>query len=588
MEISEVIKRFVSGNERDPLYKEAKDAYDHLRFHFDSHKHDFWNPQDINPYFHRLIFCRRPGEPNYIKDYRSQIYLTKTRKPIGKVITSLKKIVKSPDWLIDWKNVEYPASIPDKDFELYISKGYPFFRSLEAQVYTYLLEKMLVDANGVVWVMPVTRYVPENEFLSPSAYFVHSNNVFWMDQENCIFLSEEKKVVQQKDSWREVPVFVFIDKNKIVKLWHNGEGYSTDVWEHNHNELYAFRIGGKVKKMNGSSVLFASFLDMMLEGLDTAAREVSDLDADVVRTMYTTMWYYGGQECHKCNGTGKVGNGKVCGSCNGEGILPRSPYVDIKVKAEMGENLPPTPPAGFVNKDTKIIEIQDKRIDKHIFDALSSINMEFLAATPLNESGKAKEIDKSETNAYIYEVAYALVDRVMYNITRMVAMQRYWTVMNGDKKEIMKLLPDMRIPEKFDVFSSNYLLDEIKSAKDSEIDPHVISNIELEYVEKRFEGQEKIRDKVALSIKLNPFPGKTTDELLNMAMAGVVKKEDIAMSLYMPSLIDRAMSEDKDFLDKEREEQLSILSSFSREKIPDVTRSIIDEIDESEQVDDIE
>ena len=146
----------------------------------------------------------------------------------------------------------------------------------------------------------------------------------------------------------------------------------------------------------------------MLPSLDEAAREYSDLQAEVVQHIHSNMWTIAGQDCPKCSGIGKVkkdGQPVACGDCKGEGVMPMSPYKNITIKRpKLDDDKIPTPPVGFVEKNTEIVKIQDERISKHYLRALESINMEFLAKTPLNESGKAKEIDKEELNNFIFKV----------------------------------------------------------------------------------------------------------------------------------------------------------------------------------------
>jgi hypothetical protein len=90
----------------------------------------------------------------------------------------------------------------------------------------------------------------------------------------------------------------------------------------------------------------------------------------------------------------KEGVQSVCDKCE-NGTILKSPYKDFVVKkAAFDEQQVPTPPAGYIQKDVEIIKIQDERIKNKIYNSLSALNMEFLAETPLNQSGKAKEVDR--------------------------------------------------------------------------------------------------------------------------------------------------------------------------------------------------
>jgi hypothetical protein len=120
------LDKYLKGNIRHEAYQRTVRIADHLGFHFNGYENRFENPQFVNgtnvkynnafnssllnkrenPFFNELIDTRRPGESEIFKTYRRDIYISYTKRPCFKVLNSLKKIVKSPDWNIDWTKAE--------------------------------------------------------------------------------------------------------------------------------------------------------------------------------------------------------------------------------------------------------------------------------------------------------------------------------------------------------------------------------------------------------------------------------------------------------------------------------------------------
>jgi hypothetical protein len=90
----------------------------------------------------------------------------------------------------------------------------------------------------------------------------------------------------------------------------------------------------------------------------------------------------------------------------------------------MGEVPAPTPPMGYIQKQTEIAELQDKRINEMRYRSLAAINMQFLEAQPAAQSGVAKAYDRDETNNTFYGVAVDM-GTIMTNIAELCAMWRY-------------------------------------------------------------------------------------------------------------------------------------------------------------------
>lgn len=575
----ELVFSYIKNNkQRHAAYYETVDIADHLKFHIDGYRFDMNKgyTQRENPYFNKLIDTMRPSESDTIKTYRRSIYIGKTKSPTNKVINSLKKIVKSPEWDISFDKSLYPPVIKeDETLEYYTEKKYPMFNSVENWAINYLLKENLSDPNGIVCIMPIDYEVEATEYVKPVALFIPSVDVYEYKADK-LLVFKSNKISEYKSNDGKVVykenVIVTINENEIWesrKLNTKGDWSLDLVYVHDLGKLPAFRSGGQYKTIIDGSPIYVSMIDGMLNGLDTAARECSDLDAEVVQHIYSTMWYYSGQECSTCNGTGKVliqGKQSVCGSCSGEGVLKKSPFKDLVVKSpNIGEQQVPTPPAGYIIKPTDIVKIQDERIQKHIYDALSSINMEFLTNAPANQSGVAKAYDRDELNNFVYGVAYHFVEilnRVFYFINE----YRYKLIV-PDEKLREQMLPEIYVPETFDLLTANLLMEEISKARNSKQSILVINELEKEYAEKAFPDDDYITDKMEVINKIDPFIGLTIAEKNDLLVSGGIQKIDFIVSVYIYDFIEQAINANPDFYEWEYAKQREMIYKMANDKL---------------------
>lgn len=596
----EVVKKFIKGNQRHAAYLEAVDIQQHLSFHIDGFKPEWLvNTPDhlirlaqnlgldnqINPYFDRLIAQRRPGETDKVLVHRKIIYASITKEPTGKVINSLNKIVRSDDWKIDYSNSE-TISQEGENLEDYAEKNYPAFGSVTNWAYTFAIKKMLSDPNGFMVVLPLefptmdqegNATVQSNEFLRPFANYVSSQDVLFYEPNVMIaYKSNEVREMKTKDGIKIVPVFIIISTEGVWEAVQANDNFTlTQVMNFGEDgmDLPIVQNGGLIDRFINNILIYNSFLNPMLPRLDEGAREYSDMQAEVLLHIHSTLAVIQGQDCAKCHGTGKLpkeGGSVVCGDCKGRGALKQDPYDQIIVRVRDADKQQiPFPPAQYITKSTDIVKIQNERIDAHIFKALGSINMEFLAETPLNQSGKAKEVDKEELNNFVYSVAFHLVKNMMNPIYKIISDYRY-SVLIPDQKKRNELLPLIQVPEHFDLLTENALIEQIGKAKEAGVDATIIQEMQVDYVNKKFRDSPEIRKQLQVSLDMNPFPTATPEEIIEMEMNRDITKEDAVTSVYANYFVQKATEADEEFLDKTFEEQLKIIRDMTDEKITEL------------------
>ena len=594
---AEIVKKFIKGNQRHAAYLETVDIQQHLSFHIDGFKPEWIQniseatrrlAQNLglqdqrNPYFDRLIAQRRPGETEKVLAHRKIIYASITKEPTGKVITSLNKIVRSDDWKIDYSNSE-TIKQEGENLEDYCEKNYPAFGSVTNWAYTFAIKKILSDPNGFMVVLPLefptideqgNSTIQANEFLRPFANYVSSEDVLFYEPNVMIaYKSNQVREIKTKDGTKIVPVFRIISTEGVWEAVQSNDNFILTQVMSFDMDLPIVINGGIIDKFINNILVYNSFLHPMLPRLDESAREYSDMQAEVLLHIHSTLAVVQGQDCAKCHGTGKLpkeGGSVVCGDCKGRGAMKQDPYDQIIVRVRDADKQQiPFPPAQYITKSTDIVKIQNERIDAHIVKALGSINMEFLAETPLNQSGKAKEVDKEELNNFVYSVAFHLVKNMMNPIYKIISNYRY-SVVIPDQKKRNELLPLIQVPEHFDLLTENALIEQIGKAKDAGVDATIIQEMQVDYVNKKFRDSPEIRKQLQVSLDMNPFPAATPEEIVDMEMNRDITKEDAVTSIYANYFVQKATEADKKFLDKTFEEQLKIIRDMTNEKIKEL------------------
>jgi len=131
----------------------------------------------------------------------------------------------------------------------------------------------------------------------------------------------------------------------------------------------------------------------------------------------------------------------------------------------------------------------------------------------------------------------------------------------------LDLLPIVYVPEKFDLLSEDILLDNIKKATDSGVGAIIISEMQSDYINKKFRDMPDVRDKLVVTNEMNPFVGVSNDDLNNMLLAGIISKKDAIKSIYINEFIDMAIAKDKRFIDKTYEQRVVIIDAMADAKM---------------------
>lgn len=559
----DIVKEYIVNGKRHKLYSETCKSYNQMLI--------FSDGADAG----ELLRERRPSESDEILKYREKIYICITESTINKVIMSLNKIRKSSDWNIRYDTSKVSPKInEDETLQHYCEYNYPFYSSVTNWLFNICLKNYLIDSNALCVVIPLDVFIAENEILKPFGLIFNSDNILHYKQDEfAIVMSTDQATYNYKGvEYNNGKIYYAIDTVRIQKWVQNDpSGNIVMEYEYNHNfgKLPAFKLKGIFKRAYDTDILYQSKISTMIPHLKEAVREYSDLQAGVVNHLHPTMWAYANEECKDCLGTGKVKSGTrsiTCSKCKGEGNKIVNPYSMIMVKPPIpGQANVPTPPAGEIPKQIDIIKLQNERVNDHIYKSLASINMEFLAEVPLSQSGVAKEVDKDELNNFVHSVAEDLIS-ILDNLYYYINLYRN-KIRIGNDKELMEQLPVISVPERYDIISGAYLLDELQRAKTAGLNASIIKNMEIEYANKKFNYDPQVKDSMELVYRLDPFPAISQDDKMAMLMNKGITTVDYIISCNINKFVTRAIMENANFASLTYEKQLDVLTSYAEEII---------------------
>lgn len=526
----------------------------------------------------KLINERRPSESEEIKNYRKQIYVPKTKNPISKVISSLEKIRRSQDWSIQYDASKVSPRIAEGETLYdYCEKNYPIHTSITNWCFSELLKQYLLDANGIVAVIPFSVPESTSEYVKPIATFFGSEQIVnYVENEYVVLKSKDTSTYTTPEGEivkTDGAIYYIITRYECLKYEQinvKGDLEQKQVYEHNIGILPAFKVGGLFKERINNDTIYESRIAAMIPSLDEAAREYSDLQAEIVQHIHSEKYGYTNSECSHCRGAGKVTeNGKqaTCKHCNGTGsVLNVSPYGMYLIEnARAGEAQLPAPPIGYVQKSSEIARLQDERVRQHLLDALSAVNMEFLAETPLSQSGVAKEVDRDELNNFVNAIAEDLV-RCLDNVYFFINEYRYLIIVENEI-ERREMLPNINVPVKYDLLNTNILMQQLTSARNAQLNPVILRAMEIDFAKKQFCTDKSISDMVEATFDLDPLFGVSQENKMTMLSMGGITPIDYVLSCNVAAFVRRAINENEDFYSLSYEKKMEIMRKYAEDII---------------------
>jgi hypothetical protein len=548
-----------------PKRRESYDAY------LKAYEQHEWHFDGTFP--EKLIKRKRPSEDSQILEYREASFQPMTKPTATKVFTSLQKIRKSPDWNITIGK-EIPKIATGEDIFTYMYEKYPVFESIERWCFNAYLRNYLMDAGAICVTVPLNLFKPDNEYFKPYTKIIECEYVYAY-KANEYFIwdgDEEYYFTEGKNTHKGFVVYAITETRyyRYEQTSSNGAFKVAFDYAHNLGKLPCFEVGAVIKDIENESMFYETRVAGIIPALNEAICLYSDIQAEVVQHVHSTMYSYQAQECTTCSGTGTVQNEESvsikCNTCKGKGVFPFNPYEHVVLRpTNLGDPAAPNPPVGYIQKDTTIITILDDRFKQQLYDALSAINMEFLAERPLNQSGTAKQVDAEELNNFVYSVGEDMVHAIATS-TYHCALWRY-SGLGISNEDFNEMLPTVNIPTHFDIVSDSVMLDEISRMSTSKVDPTLIKAANISYARKKFSTSPEVGEQVISRMELDPLSGVSEDQILMGKQDGYILETDLIIHYNINQFTERAIEENQNWKDLTKKEKKAILLAYAKEFI---------------------
>jgi hypothetical protein len=529
----------------------------------------------------------RPREEDAVKQYRLDSWEPITQSKFDKAIYILQKIFNPRLFSVVFP--PQPGGIKLKEeetLEYYTRFLYPQFDDVFNFFSEVLLKQMIADPNGVIAIVPTKYDLPQNEFQNPVAVLFGSSQV--LDKKDGVYFVLKDQNTVKFNYGREGVILHVFTLNSIITYHElekeNRERSFVEVakYDHNFGMMPVWHLGG-VTESRTYPYSYKSFFNAALPFWNKAVRLESDLDGALVNHLHPQKWEmtldceYSDENQNMCNGGvifNPVTNRKhTCSRCKGTGkISVKSPYEVYQISTDKIKNLEgnvsPIPPAGYITVPTEIINILKQTVAENLENGLSAICMDVVNKIGENQSGTAKEIDRTELNSFMGKVSDYLFDNHIPNFFYFINKFRYGVIL-GNKTD--DYLPIISKPTHFDILSIQDITEEIAKAKENNANSMYLTALELDLIDKRFSTNEDIKVESRLSLELNPFPNYSVEDKMNMSLDGTVSKKDVVISNNIIAFVKRAIEEEDNFLELERMEQMSILKGYAEELLKDGT-----------------
>jgi hypothetical protein len=527
-----------------------------------------------------LLERARPREDPEIKDYRIQNYEPTTKSAADKAINVVSKIFNPNLYSIRWKE----ETTSGRDLKKYTLEDYPVNNSIVNYMKDVVLRKMLADPNAVAAVKPMEMPQTDADQLKPVMVIFGSANVWNFDIDHYLIF------IRSEDNGNGVKWYYFQYYDKVQYILFRAYLSPTEQLYHEELEVYVWNLDqtpvwhlqGIVESQDNGDILYKSFFASAAPFWNLAIVHESDVLGAYINHMHPLRWEIS-EECDfrkeweglmsTCRGgiltwgrPGESAHIETCEKCNGTGTKSFGPYGVMKIpKSKLDPDLGISTPVDYVNVPTEATKMLEERAARMEQKGLWAINMDVEDEVGEVQSGVAKAIDRSAQYDTLYNIATVVFD---------VHLQNFYyfanALMNGVKdsstnKDSEKNLPEINKPTQFDIAGTPELINNLKAAKESGLDASVLNIKEQEILTRDFTTNPDLKTFAQKMLDLDPLPGMTPDDISLGVMKGFVSQVDSIIHFNKKRFIERAISENKDFLNLPKQDQIEVLEKYGLE-----------------------
>ncbi len=508
----------------------------------------------------------------------------------------------------------------NQTFQQYLDSEFPEYGSLDNFVFTFLPPLKMMDAMGVVAIMPHEipviekdgeQIIDPDELVEPFTKFYHTTRVVAYDEEFAVIESEERSIVDYNGKeMQDGLVYLIFDDQWIYKAIQVGKkvDYQFEVMEwFNHATGIV-----PVKRVEGIAIQIDE--TMMQQSPFLYATDILDevlLDSALLRGIKPTCTYpfrvMVGEYCEfsiRDNGEQLVcdngyhyradGSKSICPECNGTGAKDRiSPYGTLLIKPQKGANngdtISPDRAIYYASPSVETPNFLRQEIASGMSTAYDILHLK-KTDNKVQGSLTATEVasDQKSLIAGIKQNCIQLFDMYEWCID-VIGLMRYGV---NYRKPIIKR------PVNYDFYLEADYMAQINEAITSKQPPFVIQSIIYKYLQTLYypdvQGQ-KVFNLISQADRLLTM----TSEEINLKQAkGLVNNWEVVLHDSAINFVNSLMMDNPDFFEQDFAIQLEQLINKAKEVAggigsmgvvaPFSSQAIIDDIVSNTTIDAVE
>jgi hypothetical protein len=203
-----------------------------------------------------------------------------------------------------------------------------------------------------------------------------------------------------------------------------------------------------------------------------------------------------------------------------------------------------------------------------------AINMDVEDEVGENQSGVAKVIDRSAQYDTLYNIGSVVFDVHLQNAFYFFNKYMFGVADRSAGKEPEGNLPEINKPTQFDIASTAELVANYKVAKDSGLDPNFLQIKQIEIGTRDLTTNPDLKKFTNLLLDLDPLPGMDANTVGLNVSKFFIRQVEAVIHFNLKRFIERAMREDKNFMEQTREEQVAKLEEFAEEVVKETKPKI--------------
>lgn len=546
---SEFIERLykVVKGYRHPLYERTVSHAREMAVHVYGEK-----PEDI-------LNRNRPREESSVKEYRLSSYEAITRPACGKALSNCSKIYNANLFSIRWKD-----NNRSKELEKYTMEYYPVYNNIVSFNRNVLFKKMIADPNAVQAITPNKNY-DDSKNLKPTIKIFGSANIYDYSDEYFLIFDREEKIdsdtfyffkYYSKDYY--VEFHCSLNQTKIIL----SEDYS---YKYSLGELPVTFLKGDIIATDDGYIMYQSFFYDALPFWNDALAHEGDVKVCFLNHTYPQR-YEVTEECsyeftkdgcrYVCRNGGILGDGNLsgiqCPSCLGSGqravTSPFGVHQFPRKRLDDGASQGMLP-VGYINVPTEGTNLLEQRVRDKIRMGLWALNMEIEDSIGDNQSGVAKQIDRSSQYDFYYSLSMVCFDQHLQDQFYFTGKMMFNVQSISESRREDDYLPEVNKPTQFDILTSSEMIQNFSVASKSGVDKNFLKVKAKEIVQKEYSSSPSLVYDVIEAIDLDPLYGFSQDEIIVGVTNGVIRKIDWVIHENIQQIIKNLVTEYPEFYD---------------------------------------